>query len=338
MGRMRWLDPKIPAIADMIHCILQGILIPLLISFLTSSRVKNDKLLFRIYVIFINGLAFTQTIVHLYDTLDFFDSRTPASRPAVLVLTPVLNVALGASAQLFFIFRCWRIYKQRVLFVLPLLALWLIALVPGLLMGYYFLESVKRSTLRPASVALGVWIFSSFALEVCVTTTTVVYLFRTRTGLAEHNGVFKTIWQVTWVSAAPPPILMIIVWINAYIINNITHPITAVVVDMTGKAYVLSLMITIVGRGYIRARLDSSIPKSGLATVLTVEDDVPPTAVAREESSAYELEPRGRVTNGAASDCETAYPQDTLSVGSFRSKPAANGSESTCTHQIQLPK
>lgn len=165
---------------------------------------------------------------------------------------------------------------------------------------------------------MAVWIFSSFALEVCVTTTTVVYLFRTRTGLAEHNGVFKTIWQVTWVSAALPPILMTVVWINAYIINKLTHPITAVVADMTGKAYVLSLMITIVGRGYIRAQLDNSIPKSGLATVLTVDDDIRTTTVAREELGAYELEPIGRVTNGAASDCETAYPQDTVNISPFR--------------------
>ncbi|CAE7170800.1 unnamed protein product [Rhizoctonia solani] len=353
MGRTHWLNPKTTAIGDMVHCIVQGdalstlsftftqtkkpgILVPLLISFLTSSRHKKDKLLFRLYVIFVNGLAFTQTVVHLYDTLDFFDSRAPASRPAILVLTPVLNVTLGASVQLFFIFRCWRIYKEHVLYILPLLALWIAAFIPGLLLGYYFLESVKHSTLKPASIALAIWIFSSFTLELCITTSTVIYLLRTRTGLAEHSNVFKTIWQVTWVSAAPPPILMTIVVINGYIINTLRHPVTAMTVDMTGKSYALSLMITLVGRGYIRDQLDNSIPKSGL--VLTVIGDAPVISVTREESSVYELETRGAVTNGVGSECETAYPQDSLSVGSLRSKPIASGSESTCTHQIQLPK
>ncbi|CAE6438142.1 unnamed protein product [Rhizoctonia solani] len=247
MGRTPWLDQKTLIIGDMVHCIVQGILVPLLINFLTSSHLKSDKLSFRLYVIFINGLVLGQTIINLYDTLDSFGSESPVSRPAILVLNPVLNVTIGASAQLFFIFRCWRIYNQRVVFVLPLLALWLTALIPGLLLGYYLVESVKRSTLQPASIALAVWIFSSLTLELCVTATTVIYLFRTRTDLVEHSGVFKTIWQVTWVSAAPPPILMIAVAINGYIAHNIAHPTTAVAVDMTGKIYTLSLMITTVG-------------------------------------------------------------------------------------------
>ncbi|CUA77754.1 hypothetical protein RSOLAG22IIIB_06761 [Rhizoctonia solani] len=157
-------------------------------------------------------------------------------------------------------------------------------------------------------------------------------------GLAEHNSVFRTIWQVTWVSAAPPPILMIVAIINGYIINKIAHPVTAMTVDMTGKSYALSLMITIAGRGYIRSQLDNSIPKSGLAPVLTVTDGAPAIAATHEESSAYELESRGPATNGAGSEFEAAYLQESLSVGSFRSKPIASGSESTCTHQIQLPK
>ncbi|KAJ1310795.1 hypothetical protein OPQ81_009315 [Rhizoctonia solani] len=338
MGRTQWLGHKIPAIADMVHWMIQGVLIPLLISFLTSPRLKNDKKLFTAYIIYINGLTFMQTIVQLYDILDYLDSRAPSSRPAVLILTPVLNVTLGASVQLFFIFRCWRIYKQRVLFVLPLLALWLTGFIPGLFLGYYLVESLKKSTLEPASIALAVWIFSSFVLELCVTITTVVYLFRTRTGLPEHNNVFKTVWQVTWVSAALPPILMVIVIINGYIVNNLGHPVTAVTVDMTGKAYALSLMLSIVGRGYIRAQLDNSIPKSGVAPVLTVMDNVPPISVTREESSAYELESRGPAMNGAGSQSEVMYPQDTVSLRSFRSKPIMSGSESTCTHQIQLPQ
>ncbi|QRW19655.1 hypothetical protein RhiXN_01061 [Rhizoctonia solani] len=279
MGRTRWSNQKVAIIGGMVHCILQGVLVPLLIDFLASLRLKKGRWPFKLYVAFVNALVLGQTIVQLYDIVDSFDSESRVSRPAVLVLTPVLNVTISASVQLFFIFRCWKIYTQRVVFVLPLLALWFTALIPGLLLGYYMVESVKRDLLQPASIALGIWTFSSLTLELCVTTSSLV----------RYNNVFKTIWQVTWVSAALPPILVIIAVINGYIVHNIRHPITVVTVDMTGKAYALSLMITIVGRGHIRAQLEKSNARSELAPVLTRANDTPTAALAHTESNSVEL-------------------------------------------------
>ncbi|CAE6438134.1 unnamed protein product [Rhizoctonia solani] len=332
-----WLRSKNQIVRCMAHCIIQGILIPLLANFLTSSHLKRDKPWFKSYVIYVNALALIQTAVEIYGVLDYLDSRSIKVSPIILVLSPTLNVGLSASVQLFFIFRCWRIYEQRALFVLPLLALWLTALIPGLMTGYYLVETLRRSTIQPASIAMAIWTFSSLLLELCVTVTTVVFLFRSRTGLVEHNGLFKIVWQVTWVSAALPPILMVILSINGYIVNNLTHPITVTAADLMGaymryllaefnltsptrnlgKVYTLSLMITIAGKGLIRARLDGSSLKDRLTTVLTATGDIPMVVVIPTESSAYEMESRGPTTNtlhGTGSDCENGYPYDSIQV------------------------
>jgi hypothetical protein len=128
---------------------LSGVLIPLLIHFLSSPR--DDRKWFKIYVIYVNILALVQTGVHLYDGLSVAGSQS--IHPAVsatrqvttlysytlksikaLALSPILTTILGASVQLFFIFRCWRIFQQRLLFIMPFLALWVSALIPGILL------------------------------------------------------------------------------------------------------------------------------------------------------------------------------------------------------------
>ncbi|CEL58324.1 hypothetical protein RSOLAG1IB_03070 [Rhizoctonia solani AG-1 IB] len=332
-----WLRSKDEIIKCIAHCVLQGILVPFLINFLTSSSVKKDSIWFKIYVVYINTLALIQTAIAMYNVLDYLDSGSPKSPPIILILGPALSVTLSASVQLFFIFRCWRIYKQRILFVSPLLGLWLAAWTPGLMTGYYLAEALRRNTVHLASVAVAIWTSCSLTLELCVTVTTVVFLFRSRTGLLEHNGVFKTVWQVTWVSAALPPIMMIVMSINGYVINDLTHPITTIAADSMGKVYAISLMITITGRGFIRAQLDGSSIKGRLATDLITAGSIS-AAATDTESNTYELSSRYPTTstlNGAGSDCEITYPFDSIAR---RPESTTGGSESACVHRFPLPK
>ncbi|CAE6422972.1 unnamed protein product [Rhizoctonia solani] len=221
------------------------------------------------------------------------------------------------------------------------------------MLGYYLVETLKRKTFHQASIAMAIWIFSSLTLELCVTVTSACTIpiisrmahlgfgpsrdipipFTNRYCLLEHDGVFKMVWKVTWVrhsfslpdicgdlsgqiSAALPPILMTVVSINGYIINNISHPLTGVTADST--VYALSLMITITGRGLIRSQLDGSAPKDRFNTVLTVSD-LPAIVVTHRsvESSAYEMEPRGptaNTLNEAPSEREIIYCQDSVRI------------------------
>ncbi|ELU43336.1 hypothetical protein AG1IA_02632 [Rhizoctonia solani AG-1 IA] len=268
-----------------------GILIPLLINFFASSHQKRDKKWFKFYVIYVNTLALAQTIVQVYNILDFLESSLVKTRPVVLVLGPVLNITSSASVQLFFIFRCWKIYKRRVLFVLPFLTLWLTALLPGLTLGYYLAESLRRRTYRQAVIAM-------------------------------NDACSDLLDQI---SAALPPILMTVVSINTYVINNISHPLTGVTADSTGvcmRHFLAELKLTQTPspqgrRGLIRSQLDSA-PKNRLNTVLTMSD-LPAIVVTRRsiESSAYEMESRGPTTdalNGAGFECEVVYPQESVQV------------------------
>ncbi|ELU43340.1 hypothetical protein AG1IA_02630 [Rhizoctonia solani AG-1 IA] len=88
MGRTRWSNQKVAIIGGMVHCILQGVLVPLLIDFLASLRLKKGRWPFKLYVAFVNALVLGQTIVQLYDIVDSFDSESRVSRPAVSSVKP----------------------------------------------------------------------------------------------------------------------------------------------------------------------------------------------------------------------------------------------------------
>ncbi|CAE6457875.1 unnamed protein product [Rhizoctonia solani] len=109
-------------------------------------------------------------------------------------------------------------------------------------------------------------IASSFTLDLLTTTTTIMFLYRTRTGLSEHDGLFNAVWRVMWVSAAPPLVLMTIVLVNNYFITAGPGSLTMLSTDMLAKVSTLSLMISLLGQVYIRRKFDRSRP-SQLANV-----------------------------------------------------------------------
>ncbi|KAG9121336.1 hypothetical protein FRC07_002736 [Ceratobasidium sp. 392] len=82
-------------------------------------------------------------------------------------------------------------------------------------LAVYHMKSLTIDTAYQLRVVFSMWILSSFVLDLCMTTTTMVYLYRSRTGLGEHDGAFSAIWQITWASAAPPLILMTAIIIEA---------------------------------------------------------------------------------------------------------------------------
>ncbi|KAG9102184.1 hypothetical protein FS749_013387 [Ceratobasidium sp. UAMH 11750] len=236
-----------------IHTALQGSFIPLLATFLSANRKTSKR--FRAYVVSVHVVALGQTIMHISQVFDLVGSRRPL--PLILLAHPLLTIMLNASVQGFFLFRCWCIFRRRLLCIAPFLVLFVAAAVSGLLTAIYHMESSAVDVTYEAQVkGLSTWILSSFLLDLCMTTTTMIYLYRSRTGLGEHNGAFSAIWQITWVSAAPPLILMIAVIVVARGIQGLSQTQVIFVADMTGKFFVLSLMISLVGRGYIRQKLD----------------------------------------------------------------------------------
>ncbi|CAE6415738.1 unnamed protein product [Rhizoctonia solani] len=89
-----------------------------------------------------------------------------------------------------------------------------------------------------------------------MTTTTITFLYRTRTGLSEHESLFNAIWQVMWASAAPPFVFMSITLINGYIVSGGPPPLTILSSAMNAKVFTLSLMISLLGQSYVRRQLE----------------------------------------------------------------------------------
>ncbi|QRV76879.1 hypothetical protein RhiJN_19724 [Ceratobasidium sp. AG-Ba] len=160
------------------------------------------------------------------------------------------------------------------MYIAPFILVYLTSIVSGLLTAVYHLRSSTVDVGYELRVVFSTWILSAFILDLSMTSTSeflpnnepeftiewiclaVVYLYRSRTGLGEHDSAFSAIWQITWASAAPPLILMIAVIIEARGVKGLSHTEVIFVADMTGKFFVLSLMISLVGRGYIRQKLD----------------------------------------------------------------------------------
>ncbi|KAG9118670.1 hypothetical protein FRC07_006704 [Ceratobasidium sp. 392] len=163
---------------------------------------------------------------------------------------------------------------------------------------YY--RSNADSTKRRVTAAI--WVFSMFLLDFSTTTTTIVYLYRSYAGLDEcnHKDVFNTIWQVIWLScrivssrkasAAPPLIITFIPLVNQFIAHSVTNPLTIFPITLTGKFFLLSLMISLVGRGYIREKFDQ-LARSTTRQDATVEhtERTAPT-FPPETPVVYELE------------------------------------------------
>lgn len=236
---------------SILQCTVQGVLIPLFATFLTSKRDRSSWL--KAYVIVVNALCLAQTVMHTMQGFDAIDGIPP--RVILMVLGPVLTAFIATLVQAFFIYRCWRIFKQRVLPILPFLCFSLISFVSGTLLGVSFSRWPQRNLEQQSKLSM-VWVFSSFALDFCTTLTTIIYMYRVRKSTGNHRNVISLVWQIIWASAAPPLILMLIIIVNGYIVKAVSHTAAVLSIAMTAKFFVLSLMINLVGRGYIRRQFE----------------------------------------------------------------------------------
>ncbi|CAE7144957.1 unnamed protein product [Rhizoctonia solani] len=223
------------------QCTVQGLLIPLFTTFLSSE--SNRRPWFKLYVVCVNVFTFGQTVAHVIQVFDAID-LVPA--PAALVAAPpMLTGLIGAFVQAFFIQRCWKIYHQRILPIIPLLLLWLTSLIAAIGIGGY---AIKLTVQGPANAINGlrvfakIWGFSSLILDTITTFSTIVYLYHIRKNLGSGHSVFVMVWQVMWTSATPPLILMVISIADGYAVSIGPRLAGAISTAMTGsEAYQILL-------------------------------------------------------------------------------------------------
>ncbi|KAG9128153.1 hypothetical protein FRC07_004265 [Ceratobasidium sp. 392] len=122
--------------------------------------------------------------------------------------------------------------------------------------------------------------------------TSIVYLYRSYAGYGEYGykSVLNTLWQVIWASAAPPLVITVIPLINQFVARSFIDPLTIFPVALTGKLFLLSLMISLIGRGYIREKFDQ-LARSVTRQDITLEHTACTVPTFSPQSPAvYELE------------------------------------------------
>ncbi|KAJ1306374.1 hypothetical protein OPQ81_007380 [Rhizoctonia solani] len=285
------------------QCLTQGVLVTLLATFLTSK--SSHQPWFKVYVIFVNVLCAGQTVLNIIQAFNIVDL---VPQPVALVAAaPVLTGVIGASVQAFFIRRCWKIYDQRILPIIPLLLLWLASLVSSVAIGGYGMQSAERKVLfskQGVMTLLKVWIFTSFIFDLITTLSTIFYLYRVRKGIDGCHSVFGMVWQVMWASAAPPLILMTICIIDGYVIPSTPKIVAPVSAGMTGKFFALSLMISLVGQKYIREQFEQNrshpFPPQSLRDLRSETDPVHASTVIQVTVHTVEIELQSRMDPGSA--------------------------------------
>ncbi|CAE7103697.1 unnamed protein product [Rhizoctonia solani] len=243
----------------LMQSIVQGVLIPMLTTFLTNK--SDHQLWFKIYVVFVNVLTLGQTIIHIIQAFDVINAF--GERVVLAAAAPVLTGLIGASVQAFFAYRCWRIYRQRILAIIPLLFLWLVSFVSAVAIGAFLVQSIGR---RPDNATVEtytstrIWVVSSLLFDLVTTSSTIAYLYRVRKGFNGNKSTLVVVWNVIWASAAPPFVLIIITLVDGPIIAGGPSVIGTVAAAMSAKFFVLSIMINLVGQEWIRRQFEPSYP------------------------------------------------------------------------------
>ncbi|KAF8699343.1 Cytochrome c oxidase assembly protein CtaG/Cox11, partial [Rhizoctonia solani] len=165
------------------------------------------------------------------------------------VLAPRLTPILCAAIQMFFIRRCWRIFKQMWIPMIPFGALWIAAFVPG---GAYAYPLVSIATNELAKVSFE---YIQGDSQTPILTLAVQIQSKVHSS-KEYSNVFLIVWAVMWTSAAPPLILMAIAIIDEYMVKGSSNPTFIITVDITGKFFLLSVMINLCGRNLVQERLN----------------------------------------------------------------------------------
>ncbi|EUC55768.1 transmembrane protein, putative [Rhizoctonia solani AG-3 Rhs1AP] len=80
----------------------------------------------------INLLCIGQTAISIIQAADLLDPA-PYREPLILAYL-IHTVVIGAGVQAFLVDRCWKIFKKRVLPIIPLIALGLVGLSAGVLL------------------------------------------------------------------------------------------------------------------------------------------------------------------------------------------------------------
>ncbi|CAE6358180.1 unnamed protein product [Rhizoctonia solani] len=142
-------------------------------------------------------------------------------------------------------------------------------------------DAMNALTERIATdISTVIWVISSLLFDLIATSSTVAYLYGVRKELSANRNTLLVVWNVIWASATPPFVLIVIALANGCLgtTTRSSGVISIMAAAMSGnslvisfysnpqthhsiaKSFVLSLMINLVGQGYIRQRFERPYP------------------------------------------------------------------------------
>ncbi|QRW16761.1 hypothetical protein RhiXN_04763 [Rhizoctonia solani] len=203
------------------------------VSSFKASSVDDKPRWFKVYVLGINTLGLVQTTLAIVQGFTTFGSPPPRIAPVnvSMLLTPII----AASVQPYFIHRCWIMLNKRLMPVIILVVLALLALTFGIIGIVTYSGWIKSIPVERWGIPMVICLLTILLLDAIVVVTTVRFLKQSR--------------------EAPPAALLVAAAINEAVPGK-RSALTAIFTTTSAKTYELSLMISLVGQGYIRRQIE----------------------------------------------------------------------------------
>jgi len=115
--------------------------------------------------------------------------------------------------------------------------------------------SASRSILTSTVVSFSYWVFGSLALDLVVTSISILFLWRSKTGLVELDQVVMHIITITLESAAWPSICMLVAASLYHASPHTRDHLILFFVLLSGKLYTIGMLRTLNSRAKLRVRM-----------------------------------------------------------------------------------
>ncbi|KAF8238755.1 hypothetical protein L208DRAFT_1354514 [Tricholoma matsutake] len=231
---------------------------------------RDDSRRKRMFIATVMFFCLLQTMLEGYKVwrTTIFQKRWTTS--AIQWLDLFLNGLLSFLCEGFYVRRCWKMTNRSPWVLFPLSGLLLTIIVANIYLaiamavafhslgGAVTTLTASKSILKSTVAAFSYWIFGSLALDLAVTSISVVCLWRSKTGVVELDLTLKCIIRITVESAVLPCTCMIVAVGLYHASPHMKDHLVLFFVLLTGKLYAIGMLYTLNSRVMLRERMRSN--------------------------------------------------------------------------------
>ncbi|KAF8739005.1 hypothetical protein RHS02_05587, partial [Rhizoctonia solani] len=188
----------------------------------------------------------------------------PTPRIAPVNVSMLLTPIIAASVQPYFIHRCWIMLNKRLMPVIILVVLALLALTFGIIGIVTYSGWIKSIPVERWGIPMVICLLTILLLDAIVVVTSRHFLLLEHQRHTDSDGIL--------VISSPPAALLVAAAINEAVPGK-RSALTAIFTTTSAKTYELSLMISLVGQGYIRRQIERCHLPASRGTGVAGHDD-----------------------------------------------------------------